>query len=167
MSDSDTSSSKPIKITVAAILLLIAGIALFLQFHSPAGAREGLWFYDTQGNKFVAAPDAIPPITINGVELVRAYAFGCGSCKDESKLVIKHLEKFTPEAIKSFKDIGATTYAELASESWTIQPGRLVKKAADAEWVDALSDAGKAILASEVKCGDGSVPKVCGGPESK
>lgn len=168
MPDSDESKSKLIKIIVAVVILLIAGVALFLQFRTPPAEIAGLWFYDDAAKKLVVVPDTIPPATVAGAEAVRAYVQGCGECKDESKLTVRYLEKFSTETAGKLKGMGIKTYADLASEADAGQTGRLVKKPTDAEWVDASSDAGLAIINAEVpKCADGSAGIACAGPDSK
>ena len=167
MSDSNESTSKVIKIVVAAVILLVAGIALFLQFRTPPAELVGMWFYDVEGKKLIIVPDTIPPTTVSGAETVKAYVTGCGSCKDESKLTIRYLEKFTPEMTSQLKDAGITSYAALASEPLPPFEGRLVKKAPDVEWVQASSDAGQALIATAATCADGSTPIACNGPDSK
>lgn len=168
MSESDESKSKLIKTIVAVVILLVAGVALFLQFRTPPAPLAGLWYYDEDAKKLVVVPDAIPPTSFKGADAVRAYVLGCGDCKDESKLTVKYIEKFTPDAVGKLKGMGITTYAMLASEPSATQEGRLVKKPTDTEWVESSSDQGQAILNAESpKCADGNAGKPCAGPDSK
>lgn len=163
--------SQIVKGAVGAILLLAAGYLILdntgvIRKFTPPPPPDSIWFYSVDKKVLVAGPDSIPPITLDGGEAIRAYAFSCNDdCSDGSKLIIGTYEKFTSEAQQKIKDLGVQTYAQLASE--TFGGGRQVAANPQGPWKDASSRDGTALVAKPVKCPDGKPAKPCNGPGSK
>jgi hypothetical protein len=86
---------------VMAVLLLVAGVAVALQFsdgaHAAGMASDKAFFTIDDGATWFADDAAkIAPFQHDGKEAVRAYVFECNG-----KRFVNHLERFTPEGHKA------------------------------------------------------------------
>jgi hypothetical protein len=158
------SFGKIAKISVAVVLLAIAGLGMFRYFHRDEGVSEETFFYDLSEKKLYAAPrEALPPIRgLNGPEEdgVRAVVISRGNPDDKSSQTIAYLEKYAPELKRSLEDVRAGKAEPLPS---ALRNGyRFVKRLEDADWTRVNTPEGQKILNEwNVAGGDGKFPEVC------
>jgi len=141
-------------VAIIAVIILIAAIVLIARNMSGgfgSGETFGhVFWYDTGSKELYGAPAALPPITApSGSEGVTAYVFAKGSCDNAGDRFIVYLEKYPDkEAV-----MNAPTMVERAP----LMEQRLIRREDDADWVEASSDEGVAILAEADAAGQNGV----------
>ena len=158
-------------VTVAALLVLIGGLALFVMSGRGNEVPKQKYFWDLRNEALLVLPhDRVPPVKLDsGAEAVAAIVYCCGECGDGA-LEIAWLEKY-PETVRqnlvSNDEAGGDAQSrrrQALSDPSAFEPGRakLIRRKDDAKWVRAQSVAGARILASlNHACGEGVKYRFC------
>lgn len=100
--------SQNVKILVAVVLLVIAGVVIVRSRGGSSGsAIAGEMYFDVQsGELFIGPLDALPPVSApSGGEGVRAVVYGCGSCDDPLVGHVAYLIKYSDEAKREIQSL--------------------------------------------------------------
>ncbi len=134
----------PVVAIIAVIILIVAIVLIAKNMSGDSGgvqrSGDGFW-YDTGSKKlFGASSIEMPPIKApSGSEGVLAYVFAKGSCDNASDRSIVYLEKYP--------DRDAIMKAASIEDRMPLLAKRLVRRENDADWVEASSEEGAAIIA--------------------
>jgi hypothetical protein len=145
-------------ITIAAVMIVGAAVAIFLQARSSNSVSSGTYFTTDNGQTlFVDQSTRIPPFDHDGKPACRAHVFMCGGTR-----VVGYLSRYTEQAkkimdeAKSYQGTGKPppNARQLASIGTT---GLEVKRPGDVQWVS-QADAVRAARVRTFVCPDGSTP---------
>jgi len=158
--------SQGLKLTVAIVVLGLAGWLVSRSVFRNRGASDQAFFYDLRQKKVFTAPrDSVPPIKcLQGGEEdgVRAILIATnGNPADLSARTIAYLEKYSPtlkaQFLKARKEAGSLEMGRTEAMGH-----RFVKRLADSEWFPMNSPMGERILSDWAAPGpNGVVPVVC------
>ena len=131
-------------VAIIAVIILIVAIVMIARSMSggsgSAPAMGDIFWYDTGSKELYAGPHEMPPLKApSGSEGVQAHVFAKGSCDNAGDRFIVYLEKYP--------DKEAVMNAPTMAERMPLMEQRLVRRENDAEWVEAGSPDGVAILA--------------------
>ena len=144
----------------AAVLMIVgAGIAIFVQARDSGGPGEGKAYFTTdEGKTFFADRNTkLPPFDKDGKPAYRAHVFRCGGNR-----VVGYLSRYRPEAIAALEEAAAArgtgkpprNPAALAAVGTY---GLELKRPGDAAWVN-QADTARATAVRFFRCPDGSTP---------
>ncbi len=164
--------SELIKVGVAAVALVGAGVVIWSRLASDDAGAAPVYFYDVSEKQLYAVPkDSVPPLAgLGGAadDGVRAYVIACkGDCGDVSKRKIAYLETYTPELRKLQSEINAALKAGTPpppGESRDFYSSNTLVRLVDAEkWYPISSPEGLEITRAWMNdlCADGKQKVVC------
>lgn len=158
-------SNQPI-VAVLAVVVIVGSIVWMSGGGSGNSLPKSVYFYDLgSGELFPADRAAQPPIDApsGAGQGVKAVVYACGECNDAA-LSVAFLTTYTPEAVAAMKKMATATDGEVdIALSEAIERGSLVAvpaaEGAEVQWVNAMSEAGNAIM--------GRAGELCGNEPAK
>ena len=150
---------KSLAVALAAVMIVGAAIAIYVQARDfgPAGPGKAFFTTDDGNTLFVDSVMKLPPFDKDGRRAVRAHVFEC-----DGKRVVGYLSCYRPEALQALAEAKAARAAgkpppnpQALSAVGTV--GLLVKKPGNFPWVS-QADAATATAVRVFRCADGSTP---------
>ena len=140
---------------IVAVIILIVAVVMIAKSMSGGSAVQGgdtdAFWYDTGSKELYGGPHDIPPLKApSGSDGVRAYVFASTSCDKAGDRFISHLE--------TNPDREAHLNARSIEERVALAGAQMIRREADADWVTADSDEGRAILQETFEAGQNNVP---------
>ena len=144
---------------LAAVMILGAGVAIFLQLRDDGSEGSGVYYTTDEGRTlFVDASTRLPPFDKGGKPAYRAHVFECGG-----KKVVGYLSRYTEEAKKALDEAVAhrgtgkapPNVRQLAAIGIT---GIEIKRPGEPNWIP-QGDAARATRIRVHRCPDGTTPE--------
>ena len=145
-------------VAVAILMIVGAGIAIYVQARDPApGAGKAFFSNDDGRTYFTDGITRLPPFDKDGKPAYRAHVFQCGG-----KRVVGYLSRYRPEALAALEEAAAAkgtgkpprNAAALASVGTY---GMEVKRPGDPVWIN-QADTTRATAVRVFRCPDGATP---------